>query len=399
MFTAFEDEVVRILRANLSPTLVPPGNVLRGPVAPPNPADLPRVAFAVQRFDVITETDDSPPRGVKVPVADSFSDPAATFLSLTERPLEPLRGVEVQPAGADPVLLRERDDYSVDYVNGSVRLRRAPEANVAVDYFTRRALRVISNVRLRVESRLQVWADPDAAAPGNLNGIASVALSALVSNAPNLDGFLTQGNDIVDSGRVSLGVRQSFIVFETLQPENGERENGHWRTRYGSNAWLVLVPRDEEIGIMRQIAASLTWNASLAQRVLGEPPPLLDRPVTDVDGVDAALAAALATEGIITIGELAQARPSGDNARDTATGRARTLRERASEAVRVIVLAGPDIDDLAGFLGLALATVDAAALTALDLPTDVANEAVAAIADILAAASATDLTMSDLFAV
>src|SRR4051812_12696412 len=113
MLADLEAEVVRILKANLSPGLVAADHVVVGPIAPPAAANFPTVSFTVVGFEVIPADDQAiPPREVKNPNPDTF--PAATGTTLTlahPPPLEPLRSIVVTPPVGSPHVLRERDDY------------------------------------------------------------------------------------------------------------------------------------------------------------------------------------------------------------------------------------------------------------------------------------------------
>ncbi len=398
MFTALEDEIVRILRANLSPAPVPADHVVNGPSGPPPAEERPRVAVTADRFEVLPSSDDGPPRGVKVAVEDVFLAGAGEPLTLSRPPREPLRAVEVEETpGGDRILLRPRDDYTVDYLNGQVRLRQEPAGTVHVLYFTLQPLTVLSATRLRVDARVEVWAE-DAAIAATL---ATVAAGALAANAAAVDGLLSAGEEVPDSGLPSLGVRRVFFLFEALRPVAGRQsadgDDPDWTVDYAADATMVLVPRDETPGVIRFIAAGVAWDERLASLVLSRPPPILDRPVTDVLGVGPVTAATLADRGITTIGQLAQASATGETAIDAAIARARVIRERARQVVRTVVEAGPEIPDVAAFLAQPLDAVDAAGLTAIGLTPEAAEATVAAIEDLLAQTSAPDLTLADLF--
>jgi hypothetical protein len=393
MFADLEAEVVRILKANLSPGLVAADHVVVGPIEPPAAANFPTVAFAVVSFQVVPADDQAtPPREVKNPNTDTFPAATGTMLTLTHPPpAEPLRSVVVTPPTGSPQILRERDDYTVDYINGIVRLRLPPEGSIQVDYFTRSGLHIVAATRLRATGRLSAWANPAAA------GMVQVSLAAvgtLLSNATNLNGFISRAESIADSGQASTGVRQAFLIFETpLLSLGQEIAASQWDVDLTMPAWLVLVPADEPTGVIRHIATSLSWDGKLAQSVLDAAPKLLGRAVTDIVGVDAALAATLAARGIATIGDLAAAPRIGPPA-DTAIAHARTIRGLAEKLIGEIVLAQPRIYDLPGFRAQSLASPNLAGL-------GMAPAAVSAIttdATSLAAACSAPLTFADLFA-
>ena len=159
---------------------------------------------------------------------------------------------------------------------------------------------------------------------------------------------------------------------------------------------MVLVPSDEQIGVVRHVAAGVAWDDKLAQRFLSTPPPVLGRPVTIVQGVGPATAAALAARGITTVGQLAQAAPTGQAQIDDAIPRARIIRDRSRDVVRRVVQAGPDIPDVSAFLSQRLADVDAGDLTAVGIPATTAGEIVAALSALLTQSTAPDLALSDL---
>ncbi len=394
MFADLEAEIVRILTANLSPGLVSTGRVIAGPVAQPTPANIPTVSFAVRGFEVVPADDQaSPPREVKNPVTDTFPAAAGTTLTLSQIPLEPLRSVVVTPTIGSPRILRERDDYAADYVNGIVHLRLPPDGGIQVAYFTRRTLHIVGATRLRASGQLTIWADP-AANTGNLTQIALAAVGALLSNVANLNGFLSRTQDIGDSGLAALGVRSAFLIFETASLAIGQEVAANqWTVGLVLPAWIVLVPRDETSGVIRRIATTVSWNASQAANVIAASPTLLARSVTDVAGVDAALAATLLARGIATIADLAAARPVGPAAANLAILSARSIRGLADRVVTGVVMAQPRIDDLAAFLAQDLASVNLAAL-------DIAPDAIAAItadAGSLAATCSVQITFGDLF--
>src|SRR5215210_6964191 len=144
MFTALESEIVRILRANLSPQHVPADRVVTGPVETPPESALPTVAFTAGDFKIVPDEATSPPRGARVLTEDAFGLNGAGPFALSRPPLQPLRSVELEAApGSTRVLLRERYDYTVDYVNGRVRLRQPPAAPLHVQYFTLQPLKVV----------------------------------------------------------------------------------------------------------------------------------------------------------------------------------------------------------------------------------------------------------------
>jgi hypothetical protein len=394
MFADLEAEVVRILKANLSPGLVAADHVVVGPIAPPNAANFPTVAFAVVSFQVVPADDQAtPPREVRNPSTDTFPAATGTTLTLTQLPpAEPLRSIAVTPPTGSPQILRERDDYTVDYVNGIVRLRLPPEGGIKVDYFTRRSLHAVAATRLRATGRLSVWAHPAAA------GMVQVSLTAvgtLLSNAANLNGFISRAENIADSGLPSIGARHAFLIFETpLLSLGQEIAASQWDVDLTMPAWLVLVPADEPTGVIRHIATSLSWDGKLAQRVLAAAPRLLGRAVTDVAGVNAALAATLAARGIATIGDLAAAQPIGPAAADTAIAHARTIRGLAEKLIGEIVLAQPRIDNLPVFRAQSLASPNLAGLGMAPA----AVTLITADAASLAAACSAPLTFADLFA-
>jgi hypothetical protein len=396
MFADLEAEVVSILKANLSPGLVAADHIVAGPIAPPAAANFPTVSFAVVSFQVIPADDQqTPPREVKNPNTDTFPAATGTTLTLTHPPpLEPLRSIVVTPPAGSSQVLRERDDYTVDYVNGIVRLRLPPEGNVQVEYFSRRSLQVIAATRLRATGRLSVWANPAAAT----NGMVQVSLTAvgtLLSNAINLNGFISRAENIADSGLASIGVRQAFLIFETPLLSLGQETGAsQWDVDLTFPVWIVLVPADEPTGVIRHIATSLSWDGKLAQSVLAAIPKVMGRAVTDVAGVDAGLATALAARGIATIGDLAAAQPIGPAAANAAIEQARTIRSLADKLIGEMVLAQPRIDDLPGFLAQTLAAVNLAGLGMAPA----AVTAITADAASLAAACSAPLTFADLFA-
>ncbi len=117
MFTALENEIVRILRANLSsPDIIPPpvptDRILSGPLgSSPQQSEFPTVVFSATAFTVVPETECSPPGEVKVGVEETCAANGMGQLGLSQLPLEPLRAVEILGSPQESaVLLREHDD-------------------------------------------------------------------------------------------------------------------------------------------------------------------------------------------------------------------------------------------------------------------------------------------------
>ena len=394
MFTTLEDEIVRILRANLSPALVPATRITNGPEDPPAAGEPPQIAFTADAFEVLPPSDDvSRPTGVKSAVEDIFTPIGDEPIELSRPPLEPLRAVEVEETpGGDHVLLRPRDDYTVNYLQGNLRFRRLPAGTVHIHYFTLQPLVVLSATRLRVDSRLEVWAD----APST---IATVAAGAITANAAVIDGLVSVGEEIPDSGLTALGVRRVFFLFEALRPIAGRQEDGNnWRIDYAADVTMILTPRDEAIGLMRFIATTVTWDEQLAARVLSHPPPILDQPVTAIAGVGEATATTLGNSGVTTVGQLAQLQPSGQAAAIvSAIPRARIVRDRAKEVATQIVQAGPKIPDVAVFLDQPLTDLGVADLVTVGISASTADAIVDGLIILLDQITSPNLKLADLF--
>jgi hypothetical protein len=396
VFGSLEDEIVRILQANLSPTHVPADHIIKGPAAAPAPADMPLVAVSADGFRLSPDEAASPPRASRSPVTDTFAEDGTAPLTLSRPPLQPLRSVEVEePSAGGRVVLHERDDYIVDYVNGRVRLRQAPVGTVHVDYFTSTPFRVTSATRLRVEYHLDVFGD---AAPDGQGGdtIAAVAVGSLAANAASIDGLRTEGRDVVDSGLPGVP-RQVFFVFETPLLVAGAQDGPtHWRIDYGVDAWMILLPVGEPVGVVRHVATGVAWDEHLAAMLISGVPPILARPTSIVQGVDAASAAILVGRAIRTLGQLADAEQIGPPEIDTAIGRARTIRAATGEVVSRLVAERPRIADVAAFLSLRLTDVDVGDLTEVGVQASVASEIVAATRTISEATTVGTLALSDL---
>jgi hypothetical protein len=313
--------------------------------------------------------------------------------------LEPLRAVEIEGVPDDsPVLLRERDDYTVDYVNGRVHLRHPPERTVHIRYFTLQPLQVVSVTRLNIDLRLEIWAHATQGDLRPLQTITAIAMGALAANAPAIDGLLSEGQDIINSGLPSLGTRQVFFIFETLHSHGGtQSETTKWELYYRVKATMILIPKSAEIGRIRYIAAGVAWDDKRAERVLASLPPILHEPVTLIQGVDAATAAAMATLGVTTIGQLTQIASTGQAGVDNAIPRAQIIRDRAREVVQHVVRASPEISNITAFLAQPLSEVEVSDLTEVRIPETTANTIVAALSALLDQTAATDLTLSDLF--
>ncbi len=397
MFTALENEVLRILRANLSPQIVPAGQVLNGPLDAP-PGQFPTVIFTAGTFETLAAEDVSPPRGVKVRVEDIFAAGGDGTLALSKPPLEPLHAVEIEVTpGGSRLLLRERDDYTVDYVNQRVRLRSPAEGAVHVIYASLQPLRVVSATRLRVGGKLEVWADPQPEIAPQPGAIATVAAAALAANASAFDGLLSERSDVPDSGSPALGVRETFVVFEGLRLVSGAQPAAsRWEIGYSVEATLVLAPKDEAVGLIRAIAAGVAWDEKVAEMMLSTPPPILDAPVTIIKGVGAATSSALRELGITTIGQLAQAAPRDQPLIDLAISRARTVQDRAEQIRHKVVQAAPAVTDISAFLSQRLVDVNVDFLTAVRIREATAREIVSDIDELLAQITGSTLKMWDL---
>jgi hypothetical protein len=400
MFTALEDQIVRVLQANMSPTPVPLASILRGPIAaPPPPEQFPTLVFTAGAFKTVDDEDVTPPRGSRTLIEDAFAANGAGPFSLTRPPLQPLRAVEVEPSGGGGrVLLRERDDYTVDYINGSLRLRLAPGGALRVQYFTRQPLVVLASSRLRIDCTLAVFAT-DAIGVQNVNVVAATAMGAITANATSVDGLLGDGGEIRDSGLPSLGRRRLLFIFDTLRCVSGTQvAPTAWQIDYTVDATMVLVPADQQVGIMRQIAVGIAWDDQLAQRVLSTPPPILARPVSIILGIGPATQTDLASRGIASVGQLAQTSPTGVSAIDTGIIRSRVIRDQSAEVIKTLVEAQPTIPDVTTFLNLRLQQVQASDLVALQVSTATANQIVAAIQQIIGVTTEPSLRLNDLLA-
>lgn len=404
MFTALETEVMRILRANLSlpnvdPALVPADRIVAGPIDPPPVDQFPTIAFTAGAFAVVPESEVSPPRGSKAAVAESFSPNGAGPFALSRAPLEPLRAVEVEetPGGARQ-LLRERDDYIVDYVNGHVRLHHPPASNLHIQYFTLQPLQVVAATRLRITSKLEIWASVTAGEPRHLDVITPIAVGAIAANAAGIDGLLSAAQNVRDSGLASLGTRHVFFICEGLRPLGGSQpELTKWEINYSVDATMVLTPADEEVGVMRTIAAAVAWDDKLAEVILAAPPPILDAAVTILQDVGPTLATALADLGVTTVGQLAQLPPTSQPLIEAVILRAQTVRTQARVVVHSVVHAMPNIPDVAAFLSTPVVDVDTDDLTAIDIPAATAAEIVTALNELQTQIAAPNARLSDLF--
>jgi len=117
-------------------------------------------------------------------------------------------------------VLRERDDYTVDYVNRKLRLRLAPDRAVRVQYFTLHPLDVLTSSRLRIDRRLDVFAT-DARGAANVDALAASAIGSATANAASVDGLLGDGGVIRDRGLSSLGARRVLFIFDGLRCPGG----------------------------------------------------------------------------------------------------------------------------------------------------------------------------------
>jgi hypothetical protein len=393
VFGALEDEVVRILRANLSPDHLPAARVVPGPVTPPSPSDPPFIAVTAGSFRLNPDEAASPPRGTRTPVADAFPPNGVGPLSLSRAPLPPLRLVEVEDPPGSRAALRERDDYIVDYVNGRLRLRQSVPGTLHVQYFTSEPFRVTTATRLRVDFHVDVFG---AAAPGvqSVDTLSAIAMGAIGANANGFDGLRGEGDGVPETG---VGAREVFFVFEIPVLVGGAQPlPTQWRLDYAVDAWMILLPVDEPLGRMRHIAAGLAWDDRLVESLLSSPPPILGRPVTIIQGVGPATAATLAERGISRLGQLADAAPIGTPAIDQAIERAQTVRLQAGAAARGLVEARPTIADSTQFFDLRLAELDAADLAAVGIGAGAAAPILAAVAGVVAETTLPALRVADL---
>ena len=268
MFSSLEEEVVRVLRASLSPRFVASDRVQTGLLAAPATVEPPSVVVSAFAFRLNPDEAASPPRASRSLVQQSFEPNSAGPLLLSHPPLQPLRSVELEaaPAGGRQVL-NERDDFTVDYVNGRLRLRESASTTLHVSYFTAQPLRVLSATRLRVEYRVDVFGGT---VPGDLHvdTIVAVAAAALQANAGAIDGLRGSSQDVVDLGLPGSPGRKVFCVFEAPILVGGSQLlPTHWRLDYAVDAWQLAVPVDQPIGVIRHVAAGRRVGRSPGRRV------------------------------------------------------------------------------------------------------------------------------------
>jgi hypothetical protein len=393
VFASLETELARVVRANLSPRFVAADRVLSGPLAPPEPADPPSVVISATSFNLNPDEAASPPRATRIAVDQSFSPNGAGPLALAHPPLAPLRSVEHQGA-----LLRERDDFTVDYVNARLRLREPATSTLHVSYVTSQPLRVLSATRLRVEYRVDVFGTT-VSGDQHVDTVMGMVAAALQANASAIDGLRGSTQEVVDLGLPGTPGRGAFCVFEVPSVVRGTQPAlTQWRLEYAVDAWLLVVPLDEPIGVMRHIAAGVAWDDQLASVLLSASPPLLGQPVTIVLGVGPATAAALAERGVSTVNELGDAPVVGPASIDTAIARARTIRDHAHAFAHDLIGARPRVADPLGFFGLRLSNLQPIDLTGAGIGGATAATLLGHATAIIDNTTSTTLTVGDIVA-
>ena len=242
MFSSLEEEVVRVLRASLSPRFVASDRVQTGLLAAPATVEPPSVVVSAFAFRLNPDEAASPPRASRSLVQQLLEPNSAGPLLLSHPPLQPLRSVELEaePAGGRQVL-NERDDFTVDYV----RATAAPR--VRVDHAPRELLHRAAAARAigdsparRVSRRCIRRHGPRRPARRHHRRCRS---RRLAGKCGAIDGLRGSSQDVVDLGLPCLPGRKVFCVFEAPIVVGGSQLlPTHWRLDYAVDAWQLAVP-------------------------------------------------------------------------------------------------------------------------------------------------------------
>ena len=396
MFSALEDELVRVLRANLSPRHVASDRITAGPATSAGAADPPQVIVTAGQVRLNPDEAAAPPRGARAAVEDVFPPDGTAPLRLSRPPLEPLRVVELDAIGGGrPAALHERDDFTVDYVNGKVRLREPAASAVRIRYATFEPFRTTTATRLRVEYRVEI---SGTTSPGDaqVDTIAAVSLGALAANAASIDGLSSDGLDLPEAGAPGLARQVSFVFEAPVFVAGSQPDAGRWRLDYAVDAWMLLLPIDGRVGRMRQIAGGIAWDDRRVEMLLSSPSAILARETTILQGVGPATAEQLAARGLTTVALVADASQIGPATVDSAIERARTVRTGARAVVSGLVRARPRLADPNAFLEVRLSDLAAGDLTSVGVGAAEAAAIIAAVATVVAATTASELALGDL---
>jgi hypothetical protein len=73
----------------------------------------------------------------------------------------------------------------------------------------------------------------------------------------SVDGLLSEGADIRDSGLPSLGTRRALFMFDNLRCVGGTQPaSTAWQIDYVVDATMILIPSDEQVGVMREVGVA-----------------------------------------------------------------------------------------------------------------------------------------------
>lgn len=201
MFGRIEELIIKVLKDNLD--LVPKDNIGLKRVDFKRNLRLPSVSIEDVEFQIEDPGIGRALSSVEKELADIFSgDGKRTVFPLSKKPLKPTVEVEHPPGRK----LREKVDYSVDYVEGVVIFNSPPlsgDRNVVVKYLAPVEIR---GLKFNIKYHITIWADDKS----SCNDIAVKIIELLFREEKHfnvqgiflkpLRGFNASPNDLVPEG-------------------------------------------------------------------------------------------------------------------------------------------------------------------------------------------------------
>jgi hypothetical protein len=150
MFKEIEDILISLLREKLAG--IPKDNVIVDdwPSKPPA-VRISNLKFKIQNADMAEDMDMG-----KVEIEERIDgDGVKRSFRLQEKPLKNSVRVESPPG----MLLSEKDDYAVDYINGSIEFSKVPAKGKSklVRYFSQKSVMKVKSLKLKALYCFDVW--------------------------------------------------------------------------------------------------------------------------------------------------------------------------------------------------------------------------------------------------
>lgn len=194
MLKELEDKLLTILREKL--VEIPEENI----VVDAKPEKLPAIILSNLDFKFENAALAEDIDGGKTQLEERFnSDGVKTSYKLHEKPLKNSVRVESPPG----TLLAEKDDYTINYKEGSIDFRSAPQKgknNIFVKYASQKSIMTLKSLKVKALYSIEVWGSDRAEA----DSLAEKVLKAL----------LTVEDDLLAEGIESKPVEGTVLVEE-----------------------------------------------------------------------------------------------------------------------------------------------------------------------------------------